>query len=452
MSAQAPQAHSEGPPARRRGRVVGGTAVVVAAAVIALLVVSQLRWLQQPLCIGGAQTQTATAVRLSSAADSSEQEADAEAAAAPAPVAADAAQQQQAALPPDFRFKKVAAIIAFDRFEYFRRVVDGLRQAWGSHEYIVTITIDGPPSADGQGSGGGQPGSKKAGGKKGGGKKGSKSSSDSFNREGWEAIVAYAHHLQWLAAEGRGSFKEVIVNASEANLGVWPNKKRAVAGAMELSDFVVVLEDDIVLERDALRWFEWHVTSGLIFDRPEIAVATCWSSSFPYHSTAVEGHDLLVVREMGLLDKFWVDHWAQPWGWATWRRTWDAVGAGWSGQDIKLARAIQAQGWFETMPLVSRCNNIGSVGFHKKGAGVGHIHQRALTSASFPNLDRCAYRELPRANYTSHLGQEPLYTDVVRRGILPDTKFGSQSLEEHRQALRQFREQHPEPSNWQSTC
>ena len=35
-------------------------------------------------------------------------------------------------------------------------------------------------------------------------------------------------------------------------------------------------EDDIVVAHDALRWFEWHVTSGLIFDNPDIAVATCW--------------------------------------------------------------------------------------------------------------------------------------------------------------------------------
>lgn len=147
-----------------------------------------------------------------------------------------------------------------------------------------------------------------------------------------------------------------------------------------------------------------------------------------------------------------VDHWAQPWGWATWRRTWDAVGADWSGQDIKLARAIQAQGWFETMPLVARCNNIGSVGAHKKGKGVGHIHQRSVTSASFGNLAACRYRELPRSNNTAPLDKEPLYLQVARRGILGDTKFSTKSMEEHRLALEKFKYEHPEPSNWRSSC
>ncbi|PSC73428.1 DNA-directed RNA polymerase III subunit RPC2 [Micractinium conductrix] len=354
-----------------------------------------------------------------------------------------------APLPPGFRFEKVAAIIAFDRFEYFRQTVDALRQAWGAEEYIVTITIDGPPA--------GAPSSSKRAGAGAATDSSSSGSSeaeadDGFNRAGWEAINAYARHLQWLARNGRGGFREVIINASAANIGLWPNKKRAVGGALALSDYVVVLEDDIVVAHDALRWFEWHVTSGLIFDNPDIAVATCWSTSFPHHTTAVEGHDMLVAKDLGLLDKYWVDNWAQPWGWATWRRTWDAVGEGWSGQDIKLARAIQERGWYETMPLVSRCNNIGSVGFHKKGATVGHVHQRALTSASFHNTRACTYTELPRVNYSAPVGKEPLYGAVARLGILRDIKFSQQSMETHRAAIQRFKEHHPEPSNWTSSC
>lgn len=117
--------------------------------------------------------------------------------------------------------------------------------------------------------------------------------------------MALAEQLAWLARQGQG-FAAVHVNASAANLGLWANKKRAVAAAFELSDFVVVLEDDVTLERDGLRWFEWHVTSGLIFSQPNLALATCWSASFPYWPAAVEGRDALAVRELGLLDKYWV--------------------------------------------------------------------------------------------------------------------------------------------------
>lgn len=435
--------------------------LAAAVALACLLLLKQMHWMHPRCTTQHQQPGLKSSTDSSSSSDGGRH-------AVHAPEAATAA--AAAALPPGFRFKKVVAVIAYDRYEYFRQVIDSLRQAWGSDEYILAITIDGLPEtepedpgpgshagADSNGSQNGK-GIDASGDVKDGGGKGSKSGkkskqhgSSSFDRAGRESIVAYSHHLQWLARNGRGAFKDVIVNASAVNLGVWPNKKRAVSGAMALSDFAIILEDDIVLERDALTWFEWHVTSGFIFERPDIAVATCWSTSFPYSESAVEGHDLLVTHDMGLLDKFWLDQWAQPWGWATWRRTWDAVGEGWNGQDLKLGRAIQAKGWFETMPLVARCNNIGSVGFHKQGLGVGHIHQRALTSASFPNLSACRYRELSRRNYSAPIGNEQLYT-VARRGILPDHRMMHTTMEEHRLVLQNFREQHFEPSGWQSTC
>ena len=220
--------------------------------------------------------------------------------------------------------------------------------------------------------------------------------------------MEYSKQLQWLARNGLG-FRDVLINASATNIGLWPNKKRAVDGALTLSDFAVILEDDIVLERDALRWFEWHVTSGFIFQRPEVAVATCWSASSPYDHDVVESHDYMAFRDLGLLDKFVVQPWATPWGWATWKRTWDVVGTNWTGQDLVLAQLVAAQGWFETIPLVARCNNIGSVGFHKRSATSSHIQQRAVTSASFQTLDRCAYAELPRKNKTGLLFNEEVY-------------------------------------------
>jgi hypothetical protein len=339
-------------------------------------------------------------------------------------------QQQQAqaqepglAIPPDFRFNKVVAIIAFDRFRYFRHVITALLQAWGSEEYSVTIWIDGAPEQE-----------------------------DRFHRQGWESIIALSKQLQWLSRNASTGFRDVHVNVSSVNLGVWANKKRGVAGAMALSDFAVVLEDDIVVAPDALRWFEWHVTSGLIFEREDIAVATCWSVSFPLSGGAVEARDVLSVRQLGLLDKYWVDAWAQPWGWALWRRTWDALGADWSGRDFHLGQAVKGAGWHETMPLVARCNNIGSVGHNKKGMLTGHVHQRSITSALFPGLDACRYAELERANTSSLIDREELYEHAVRRGITADAKFQGATMEEQLAAGEKHMAEHPVASGWKSTC
>ena len=235
--------------------------------------------------------------------------------------------------------------------------------------------------------------------------------------------------------------------------GVWANKKRGVAAGFAISDFVVVLEDDIVLAPDALRWFEWHVTSGLIFDRPEIALSTCWSGSFPHDpDAAVEGHDWLVAHHLGLLDKYTARSWATPWGWAAWRRTWDAVGANWTGRDVNIAKAVQARGWLETMPVVARCNNIGSFGAHKKGETVGHIHRRAITSASFSGTERCRYTELRnRSDDGSGPAAREDINRWVRNGIFRDRRMMSYSLPDLRALLNRYITNHPVPQ-WNSTC
>lgn len=149
-----------------------------------------------------------------------------------------------------------------------------------------------------------------------------------------------------------------------------------------------------------------------------------------------------------------LDHWATPWGWATWRRTWDALGADWTGQDSALGEAVAARGWSETMPLVPRCNNIGSVGAHRAGRAVGHIHQRAVTSAPFRALHACQYAELPRANASDHLTFEPLYR-LVRQGIERDGRAegpANQTLAAYRQQLRRYVAAQPDPGLFRSSC
>ena len=369
--------------------------------------------------------------------------------------------QPEFLLPRGFRFNKVVAVIAFDRFEYFRQVIEALRRAGGASDYTLTITIDGPPA---DATAAGKNGSAGSGSSSSSSDSSSGSGSSAFNRAGWANIVAYSHQLQWLArnagggsgsgSSSGGGFRQVLVNASATNLGLWPNKKRAVDGALALSDFAVILEDDIVVAPDALRWFEWHVTSGLIFRRPRLATATCWAAAFPADlGAAVEGPDLLAANTLGLLDKFYFNQWASPWGWATWRRTWDAVGANWTGQDLDLARRVVAQGWGESMPLVARCNNIGSVGVHKRGAGVGHIQARAITSSSFParRRQRCAYTELPRANLSAPLQTEEVHRHV-RQGIFLDRRFANTSLAQLQRSMQRFVAAHPRPALWRSSC
>ena len=331
---------------------------------------------------------------------------------------------QRVPIPKDFKYNKVVTVIAWNRYAYFRQVITALRRAWGSGEYLVTIFIDGPPKRKAKGS---------------------------WDEEGWRSVVQLSQQLQALAEGGQGGFREVHVNVSKTRLGVWPNKLRAVAYAFTLSDYVVVLEDDILLDPDALRWFEWHVTSGLIFRRPEIGLATCWSGAFPFHPTNVEAHDIMAVNTLGLLDKFMLNNWATPWGWAMWGRTWKTVGGNWTGQDLTLGKAVQGQGWFETVPVVSRCNNIGSVGANRKGATLGHVHERATTSASFSTVGHCQYKEIKREQPNKPLNLDSIFGNL-RFGIWLDKKYENTSLVKYRESLNAWVGRQKDEQLYKSSC
>ena len=329
---------------------------------------------------------------------------------------------QQVPIPKDFKYNKVVTIIAWNRYAYFRQVVTALRRAWGSSEYLLSIFIDGRVQRE---------------------------ADDTWDEAGWWSVVQLSQQLQELAAVGQGGFREVHVNVSKTRIGVWPNKLRAVAYAFTLSDYVVVLEDDILLNPDALRWFEWHVTSGLIFRRPEIGLSTCWSGAFPFDPTNVEAHDITAVNSLGLLDKFMIQNWATPWGWAMWRRTWDKVGGNWTGQDSNLGQMIERLHWLETLPLVARCNNIGSFGANRHGATVGHVHERATTSADFSTVGHCEYKEYKRADRGKTL--ESLFRNL-RMGILLDHKFENTTLEKYREDLNGWVAREENTEMYQSSC
>ena len=331
---------------------------------------------------------------------------------------------QQLPIPKDFKYNKVVTIIAWDRYNYFRQVVTALRRAWGSGEYLLSIFIDGPSKRE---------------------------ANETWDEEGWKSVVQHSQQLKWMAGVGLGGFREVQVNVSETRIGVRPNKLRAVTYAFTLSDYVVVLEDDIIIDPDALRWFEWHVTSGLIFRRPEIGLSTCWSGAFPFDPTNVEAHDITAVNSLGLLDKFMLNNWATPWGWAMWGRTWDKIGGNWTGQDWKLGEAVQGQGWFETVPIVSRCNNIGSFGATRHGSTSGDIHERATTSASFSTAGNCQYKEIKREHPGKDVNYDSLFRNL-RFGMWLDRKYENTTLEKYREDLNSWLAQGQDKDMYRSSC
>ena len=317
-------------------------------------------------------------------------------------------------IPVGFRYEYVVVIVAFDRYEYFQLALRSLIGAEGSQCYTLVVALDGLP-------------------------------------EGAREEVVAAHSKIYdlsISIKEKALFKQVVVDTSSTNLGVWKNKKRGVALAFEFSDFVIILEDDITISSDGLRWFEWHVESGLIFKHKDIATASCWSTSFAAsQGSTTWDYDISMARELQLHSRWIKSSWAHQWGWATWRSTWDEFGEGWTGQDQNLARTIQAKGLYETHPLLARCNNIGSFGVNKRGQHEGHVHLRSITSGDMAvhksmiyNRPLCWPVQL-KDQTLHHLQPEEVY-GWLRGGMGHHNATSSTSFATVRQRVQKVREAH----------
>ena len=140
---------------------------------------------------------------------------------------------------------------------------------------------------------------------------------------------------------------------SSERLGCNKNTFRAVDAAIDQFDSVIVLEDDVLLGRDAIRYFKWGLRkySG----DPDV-----FSISGYHRDNDAKEQDVGVVSRRC---------WFVPWGWATWRDRWIDVrnarmnhpipaGVSWDTWLSENARA----GRSEIYPPVSRTQNIGANG------------------------------------------------------------------------------------------
>ena len=306
---------------------------------------------------------------------------------------------------------KTAVFVAYDRSDYFSKAFDAFFKSRGSEDYDVMVFVDGE---DGR-----KPG-------------------DAFDRTGWLAIQERVRNAEWLVSRNLLGARSVSLHLAHRNLGVWANKKRAVSSAMERGDFAIVLEDDVVIARDAIRWFEFPVASGLVTTNPRVATATCWSTSFPAtNDPALEAFDMLAVENLGMRNAYFENPWSTPWGWSIWKSTWDVVGEEWTGQDTDLARLVRERGLVEVMPLLARCNNIGKIGSSMRGYENDPVHARSVTSDDF-ELGRGDYEDFTEMTTNRRRGEvvdlDRIYS-IVRHGIETDDRSVGRSLGDLENAL-----------------
>ena len=137
----------------------------------------------------------------------------------------------------------------------------------------------------------------------------------------------------------------------------------ALDKAFEDSDYVIHIEDDILVARDALGWFEWARDSYR--DDKFIFTVTDWrhpSGWLPDSERRIWEKEHSQARREGFFC---------CWGWATWQDRWEEIKANWTQKgDYELSwdvRISELRGdRVQIAPMISRAVNIGArLGTHR---------------------------------------------------------------------------------------
>lgn len=146
--------------------------------------------------------------------------------------------------------------------------------------------------------------------------------------------------------------KKIVIN--DKLLGLWVNKKHALEQGFACSDYVIHLEDDLLLSRDALKFFEW--CNATFKTQQAIFSATAFSNQTPEssfrrnlcpHCSSQCGYYQVRRRRDG----------PSPLAWATWKDRWLEYKDEWSGEDVRLH--VCRKDRFEVFPVLSRATHTG---------------------------------------------------------------------------------------------
>ena len=221
----------------------------------------------------------------------------------------------------------VIVIVAYNRPNYLRRVLDNLGNCDGIERYPVHIFID---PAD-----------------------------EEETRKTVESV-----------AKSFTASKNTRVSTHSIRLGPHNNIRHAVNDAFESYDarFVIVLEDDVILSRDALLFMEY--ARDTFENDSNVFTATGYANNCHRENCVVDP----AFRHCTTRRKHFT-----PWFWGTWRDRWQVFHkSGWTGWDVEMnfelskTRSIVQKPnsglrgeRVEVFPIFSRANNIGfENGFH----------------------------------------------------------------------------------------
>jgi hypothetical protein len=214
---------------------------------------------------------------------------------------------------------KVITISLYNRVDYSKQVLEHLSKCIGVEDYEILVHIDRSPWVD----------------------------------ELMDLVGGYSSDL------------DIHVFSPAKNLGCNRSIYECLDWGFEDTDYLIHIEDDILLSYDALKYFEWagetfkndqtvFTVDGYNNENP-FPVATCWSDN------------LHIVKKATSF---------KPWGWAIWKDRWEGIKDRWQfnyGSRYEQGKLVfGGGGWDVCMkqylrgdrcrvyPLLARTKNIGA--------------------------------------------------------------------------------------------
>lgn len=194
-----------------------------------------------------------------------------------------------------------------------------------------------------------------------------------------------AEKIRGIVMEYADSFADTSIIVRRDNPSCNGNTRSALENAMKFApDFVVLVEDDVVLGRDALAWFA-EMAAAHADDKNILTVSAWrhpegWMPDCGREKRENENHETGTTR------------WFTPWGWGTWPDRLREILVSWTtGTDLgPIEKGRVVGSWDEHLnhrvvgdrleihPMISRAQNIG----HKLGT-----HRGALELSHWINSD-----------------------------------------------------------------
>lgn len=308
------------------------------------------------------------------------------------------------------------AIIAFDRFAHLRRVLDCLKECIGLSALDIFISFDAMPTNG-------------------------ESSMSQRVELGQRAVCEFA---EWCSAEMPSVNVEIVQQAK--NLRVHKHKTTALRHVFDDQrqyDYVLFLEDDVVLCRDALQWFT-TMLDWADEDDKQMRLITGFSHNLLREkaSETFEKGLIDVMRNPVLFDMYWYVFWPNPWGFVVTRQNWEMfLRDVWSGYDREMFQILKRHGGICASPCITRTVHIG-----RSGTNANHVSffpEHVLTADDDPRgLDKlepsrwrpcCDLSRVPRTEMGFDEDVIGTCQNAVWQRLQPDRK--EEKFRDHTQVL-----------------